>query len=125
MTTIPESFGITPINYQWTIVRGDSASLKIYFLEDDESTPFDTSTWDFSSNVYDAIGDVVDELEVVVNEGYIEIIAASDITENWGTGYKGIINELVFDLQVEFDDVVWTPIIGTIKLRADITGGSL
>lgn len=125
MTTIPESFGTTPINYKWTVVRGDSASLKIYFLENDEKTIFDTSSWSFSSTVYDAIGDVADELEVIVNEGYIEIIAASDITANWGIGYRGTINELVFDLQVEFDDTVWTPIIGTIELRADITGSGL
>jgi hypothetical protein len=35
------------------------------------------------------------------------------------------VAELAFDLQVEVDDIVWTPVLGTIKVSADVTGGSL
>jgi hypothetical protein len=50
-------------------------------------------------------------------------MAPSSITELWGTGYKTIVTELTFDLQVTIDsDTVWTPLIGTISVIGDITG---
>jgi hypothetical protein len=43
----------------------------------------------------------------------------------WGTGYNSTVAELAFDLQVEINDIIWTPVLGTIKVSADVTGGSL
>lgn len=117
-----EYFGSNPINLKWHIVRGDTAKLRIQFLENDESTVFDTSGWEYASSAYDSRGDVLDELEVVVGSGYIDIIAASDITENWGTGSGSVVAELAFDLEVIIDDEVWTPIIGTVNVLGDVTG---
>ena len=125
MTTVPEIFGADPANYQWVIVRGDTGVLKIEFLEDDETTAYDTDGWFFSSSVYDAKGNEITELDTISGDGYVEITATPDITEDWGTGFKGTVAELSFDLQVEVDDIVWTPIIGTVKVLADVTGGSL
>ena len=124
-TTLPESFGASPINTQWTIVRGDTAVLRIEFYNDDEVTAFDTSTWEYSSSVYDFKGETLDELDVVSGDGYVEITATPDMTEEWGLGFKKVVAELAFDLQVTIDDVVWTPVVGTIKVLADVTGGSL
>lgn len=126
MTTIPESFGANPVNYKWTVVRGDTAVLRVEFVENDEETPFDTSTWEYEATAYDYKGDALDTLEVIVEDGYINIIASADVTANWGTGFRNTVAELVFDLQVTIDDdTIWTPIVGTIKVLADITGGSL
>ena len=33
-----EKYGASPANIQWTVVRGDSATLKIEFFEDNEIT---------------------------------------------------------------------------------------
>jgi hypothetical protein len=121
--TIQEQFGQKPISLKWNVVRGDTAKLRVEFLENDESTPFDISDWDFVSSSYDAKGDTLDELEVIVGNGYVDIIAESDITENWGQGFSSVIAELAFDLEVTIDNSVWTPIIGTIVVSADITGG--
>jgi hypothetical protein len=44
-----EKYGATPANIQWTVVRGDSATLKVEFFEDDESTTYDTSDWTYSA----------------------------------------------------------------------------
>lgn len=120
---INTSFGASPINVKWNIVRGDTAKLRIEFFENDEVTTVDSSTWELLSSAYDAKGDVLDELEVVVGEGYFEIVAASDITVNWGTGSGSVLGELAFDLEITIDgDTVWTPIIGTITVIGDVTG---
>ena len=125
MTTIPEIFGADPANYQWVVVRGDTGVLRIEFLEDDEVTPYDTDGWLFTSSVYDSKGNEITELDTVNGSGYVEITATPDVTEDWGIGFGKIVSELSFDIQVEIDDVVWTPVIGTIKVIADVTGGSL
>jgi len=121
--TIQDQFGQKPINLKWNIVRGDTAKLRVEFLENNEVTPFDTDGWEYASSAYDSRGDILDELEVVVEDGYVEIVANSDITENWGVGVGAVVAELAFDLEVTIDDEVWTPILGTIVVSGDVTGG--
>ena len=122
----PEIFGADPANIKWQIVRGDTSPLRVEFYNDDEITPFDTSDWEFAASAYDFRGDVIDELEVVAGEGYVEITAPADITALWGTGYTSTVAELAFDLQVTIDGgTVWTPVLGTIVVLGDVTGGSL
>lgn len=122
----PETFGADPVQIKWNVVRGDKASLRIEFLNNDESTYFDTSDWSFKSQAYDSKTDIIDELEVIHSVGYVDIIANSDITQYWGTGYTSIVSELTFDLQVTLgDDTVWTPVIGSIRVLGDVSGGSL
>lgn len=122
----PEVFGADPANMQWTVVRGDTSTLRVEFYENDETTPYDTAGWEYASSAYDFRGDVTDELEVVAGAGYVEITAPADITALWGTGFTKTVTELAFDLQVTIDgETVWTPVIGTIKVLGDVTGGSL
>lgn len=117
------SFGDSPINIKWNIVRGDTAKLRIEFFDNDEVTLTDTSTWEYASSAYDARGDVLDELEVIESASYIEIVAPADVTVNWGTGSGSVLGELAFDLEITIDgDTVWTPIIGTICVIGDVTG---
>jgi hypothetical protein len=125
-----EKYGANPANIQWTVVRGDSATLKVEFLEDDEVTYFDTDGWTYSATAYDSTGDILDELEVVGSDGYAEIKISSTVTGYWGTKYKSVVGELPFDLQVTIpqsgDDITWTPVVGTICVLGDVTpGGSL
>jgi hypothetical protein len=124
-----EKHGASPANVQWTVVRGDSATLKIEFFEDDEVTPYDTSDWTFSATSYDPNGDILDELTTIAENGYVEIFASSSVTENWGaTSFKSVVAELQFDLEVviaggsgENIDTVWTPVIGTICVLGDVS----
>jgi hypothetical protein len=124
-TSVFESFGLVPANIKWTVVRGDTAELKIDFLQDDEVTTVDISDWTFEANAYDIKGEATDELEVTVGNGYVVIVAASDITENWGVGYGSVVGELGFDLQVAYSNKTWTPVVGTIKVLGDVTGAGL
>jgi hypothetical protein len=121
--TIQDQFGQKPINFKWNVVRGDTAKLRIEFLENDESTYLDISDWTFVSSSYDTKGEALDELDVIVGTGYVDIIADSDITENWGVGFSSVVAELAFDLEVIIDNEIWTPIIGTIVVAADVSGG--
>ena len=120
-----EYFGSNPIIIKWNIVRGDTAKLRVQFLDNDEVTLFDTSDWEFASSAYDTRGDLLDELEVIEGDGYVDIVASSDITAHWGTGSGSVVAELAFDLEVIIDDTVWTPVLGTITVIGDVTGGSL
>lgn len=121
-----EDFGADPANVKWNVVRGDTSVLQVQFLETDEVTYYDTSSWEFVATAYDRTNDTFDELEVTVYDGYVDIVAPADITENWGTGISAKVAELSFDLQVTTaDDSIWTPLIGTIHVLGDVTGGAL
>lgn len=129
---IIEKYGATPANIQWTVVRGDNATLKIEFFEDDEVTYWDTDGWTFLSTAYDPSGAILDELTVTDDAGSATISIPSTTTANWGTEYKSVTAELPFDLQVTIpggsgeEDTVWTPVIGTICVLGNVTpGGSL
>jgi len=122
MSCSPEIFGANPANVKWQVVRGDTASLRVDFYENDESTSFDTSDWEFTATSYDFRGDILDELQVEAGNGYVVITAPSEITEFWGAGYTSTVAELAFDLQVVVDGLVWTPLIGTITVFGDVSG---
>lgn len=122
----PQPFGANPMTLKWNVVRGDTGVLRIEFYQDDEITLFDTTGWEYLASAYDYKGDVTDELETASGNGYVEITAVPDVTKYWGTGYGSVISELAFDLQVTIDgETVWTPVIGTIMVLGDVTGGSL
>ena len=120
MTT--DSFGLIPANITWNVVRGDTAQIFVEFLENDEATSYDISSWTFSSNAYDFKGDIIDELITDSNELGVTITAPEDITQYWGAGYGDTVAELAFDLQVDLGNRIWTPLVGTIKVLADVSG---
>ena len=125
-----EKFGANPATIQWNIVRGDTATLVVDFLDDDEVTKWNTNTWSYKATAYDPTGDLLDELLISATTGSVTITAPASMTLSWGTAYKTIVAELPFDLQVQIsdadEDTIWTPVIGTIRVLGDITpGGSL
>ena len=127
-----EKLGATPANIQWTVVRGDSSTLAVQFLQDDEVTGWNIATWDFLATAYDSTGDILDELKVTVSGSTATIFISADITKNWGSRYTSVVAELPFDLQAtipksagETEDTVWTPVIGSICVLGDITPGGL
>ena len=118
----PEIFGADPARIKWNVVRGDTASLRVEFLDNDEVTYFDTSDWEYVASSYDPKGDIIDELTVTPGNGYVDIVAGPDLTQYWGTGYGSALAELNFDLQVTIGDTVWTPVIGNILVIGDVSG---
>ena len=127
-----ERFGATPANIKWTVVRGDTAKLRVQFFEEDELTAFDTSDWIYAATVYNPSTQTTDELVVVPSAGFIDIVANASVTALWGVGQESVVLEMDFDLEVTIpelvsgvEDTVWTPVIGTITVLADVTTGSL
>jgi len=117
--------GATPQNVQWTVVRGDDASIRFEFYEDDGVTYKDITSWTVLASAYDPKTATKYTLTVARGSGYIDISSASTQTALWGTGSSNIVAELTFDLQITISSLKWTPIVGTIVVRSDITGSSL
>jgi hypothetical protein len=117
------TYGANPTNIQWTVVRGDTAKLRIEFLESDETTAQDTSTWVYAASTFDVKSNTSSELQTVAGDGYVDIIASPELTATWGaTRTSTTVAELSFDLQVTIDaETVWTPIIGKIAVLPDVT----
>lgn len=117
--------GVEPVNIQWTLVRGDTSSIRVDFLENDEITHFNTTGWKYSATAYDAAGDFLDALQVTPHNGYVIITAPDSITRFWGTAYASVVAEIPFDLQVRMNNLTpkktWTPVVGTICVVGDIT----
>jgi hypothetical protein len=128
-----QKYGANPASIQWKVVRGDTAVLNVDFLQNDEITGFNCTGWTYVATAYDSNGDVLDELVVASNGYSVTITAPASLTINWGSKYKSVVAELLFDLQVIIEatsgpaeDTVWTPIIGTITVIGNVSpGGSL
>jgi len=121
-----EIFGSDPVNIRWSVVRGDTSTLRVDFLNNDETTYIDTDGWTYNASAYDRKTDIIDELEVEAFDGYVIVTAPADITSFWGSTYGGLVAELTFDLEVTLNDAdstVWTPVIGSISVIGDVAGG--
>jgi len=121
----PILIGAEPSNIKWTVVRGDDISTTIEFYEDDGVTLKTTTGWTFLASAYNPKTSTKYTLTVTSGAGYVTISANSAMTAGWGTGSANIVAELGFDLQVTISGEKWTPIIGTIVVRSDITGSAL
>lgn len=118
--------GSSPANVLWNVVRGDTATLLIQFFENDEVTPIDTDNWSFAASAYDPRTNIRYTLNADEGVNAVNITADPATTEEWGAGITNTVAELTFDLQVtRLDGVIWTPVIGTIKVAGDVTGAIL
>ena len=118
----PDDFiGAEPAQIKWRVVRGDTASIMVQFLEADEATSYDTTGWTYIATAYDERLNESYDLDIQVNAGYIKVVAPATMTTTWGVGLKTA--DLSFDVQVTtLDETVWTPILGTIFVIGDVTG---
>lgn len=121
---IQDFFGSDPARVTWKVVRGDTSSIKVSFLDDDETTPYTTTGWDFVSIAYNPKNDTEYELETSFASNVLTVTAPSDVTVEWGTTYGSVVAELLFDVQVDTGSEIWTPVVGTISVVGDV-GGSL
>jgi hypothetical protein len=132
MTTLSNSrnneqeIGAKPANITWNIVKGDSASILVSFLGKDEVTPYVTSGWEYTSKAYSSRTKTSYTLLTEVLDSSVKISALPEVTSQWGTGSNNKVDELEFDLQIILGpDLIWTPVIGTIKVIKDVPVGTL
>ena len=119
------TIGSEPANIKWNIVRGDDASTTFEFYEDDGVTAKTTTGWAYLASAYNAKTTTKYSLTVTSGAGYVTVSIPNATSALWGTGSSSIVAELSFDLQVTISGEIWTPVIGTIVVRSDITGSSL
>ena len=114
------SIGSEPPQSIWTIVRGDTASFKMY-VQDDAGTPLVINDWSISMDFYrpsttSVVLTVTPEADPDDGPGEFTVSLAYDETEILET-------EDEFDIQMATtgNAIVWTVLQGTVKMIEDIT----
>lgn len=120
-----QTIGADPLFFNWQVVRGDTSTLDFQFLENDEVTFIDISGWTFVATAYNPVDEESYTLDVVKSDGIVQVTANANVTAQWGSGIKSQTAELKFDLEGTNGEIVWTPVIGTIKVLGDVTIGGL
>lgn len=121
----PTLIGSEPSTIKWTIVRGDDASAIFEWYEDDSVTLKNTSSWTYAASAYDPKTKTKYALICTAGTGKVTVAIPNTTSALWGTGSSAIVAELNFDLQITIAGKKWTPILGNIIVRSDITGSSL
>jgi hypothetical protein len=116
----PYQIGSEPPQSIWTIVRGDTASFKMY-VQDDAGEPLEISDWTISMDFYrpstsSVVLTVTPEADEDDGPGEFTVYLEYDETEILETGDK-------FDIQMAASSniIVWTVLQGTVKMIEDIT----
>jgi hypothetical protein len=121
----PILIGSEPSNIKWTIVRGDDASADFMWYEDDGVTLKNTTTWTYLASAYNPKTSTKYSLTCTAGTGLVTVSIPNTVSALWGTGSLSTVADLTFDLQVTIAGKIWTPVIGTITVRSDITESSL
>ena len=114
------SIGSEPPQSVWTIVRGDTASFKMY-VQDDNKDPLVIDDWNITMDFYRAstsspVLSVSPEADPDDGPGEFTVFLAYDETEILETDDQ-------FDIQMatSSNEIVWTVLQGKIKMVEDIT----
>jgi hypothetical protein len=114
------SIGSEPPQSVWTIVRGDTASFKMY-VQDDNKDPLVIDDWNITMDFYrpntsSVVLSVNPEADPDDGPGEFTVLLAYDETEILETDDE-------FDIQMatSSNTIVWTVLQGKIKMVEDIT----
>ncbi len=116
----PYQIGSEPPQSIWTIVRGDTASFKMY-VQDDAGEPLEISDWTIAMDFYrpsttSVVLTVTPEADEDDGPGEFTVYLEYDETEILETDDE-------FDIQMATtaNAIVWTVLQGTINMVEDIT----
>lgn len=113
------SVGNTPPQVVWTVVRGDTASFKVY-VTDDAQTPLNLSDWNIKAEVrrVSEDGDLITTLypaqDVDDTDGEFTVSLTS-------TQSALLESEDLFDIQLSDETRVWTVAKGSLTIIEDVT----
>lgn len=116
------SIGLEPPQSVWTIVRGDTASFKMY-VQDDIGDPLDISVVNLAMDFYresatsNPVLQITPDADPDDGSGEFTVYLNANQTEILETGDQ-------FDIQLSYNPgkaIVWTVLQGTIKIIEDIT----
>ena len=116
----PYQIGSIPPQSVWTMVRGDTASFKMY-VQDDAGNPLVIPDWSITMDFYrpsttSTVLTITPEADPDDGPGEFTVFLAYDQTEILQTADE-------FDIQMALtgNTVVWTVLQGTVKMIEDIT----
>jgi hypothetical protein len=120
------SVGLTPPNVLWTIVRGDTASFRVY-VTDDNKDALNIPDWTIAMEVKrpnTSPGDFTDDAELIVELYPIqtEIDGPGEFTVSL-TANESVLLETgdIFDIELSDESRVWTVARGTMNVIEDVT----
>lgn len=108
--------GNVPPEIVWTVVRGDTASFRVY-VTDDAKDPLLVSDWTIAMDINrnnSTIVSLAPEPTVSDNDGEFTVFLDSDQSELLQTGD-------IFDIQMSDDTRVWTVAKGSMVIIEDVT----
>ena len=112
------NLGSEPPEIVWTVVKGDTASFRVY-VYDDEKNPIDVSEWNLAVDFYrpeteETIVSITPEVTEEDELGSFTVFLGASQSDQLETDDQ-------FDIQISNDTVVWTVGMGTMVMIGDIT----
>jgi hypothetical protein len=124
------SVGLIPPQVTWTIVRGDTASFRVY-VTDDNRDPLVIEDWTIAMEVKrpnTTAGDFTDDAELIVELEPIptEIDGDGEFTVSL-TAEESVLLETgdIFDIELSDASRVWTVARGTLIVIEDVTNSEV
>lgn len=114
------SIGSEPPQSVWTIVRGDTASFKMY-VQDDDGNPLIINDWTIKMDFYRPS---TDSLILTINPEAGETDGPGEFTVYLDSSQTELLQtDDEFDIQLSStgDTIVWTVLQGKVKIIEDIT----
>ena len=115
-STTTQYIGSAPPELVWTIVRGDTASFRVY-VEDDSENALDISEWDIQMDIkrksYTVLT-LTPEATEADGDGEFTVSLTSEQSELLDTGD-------IFDIEMRDGFKVWTVAFGTMSVLEDVT----
>jgi len=116
MATRNYNVGVTPPQVTWTVVRGDTASFKVY-VTDDDKLPLAIEDWTINMDIERNGSDIVNltpEAQPDDDPGEFTVSLTAAQSELLETGD-------VFDIQLSDLTRVWTVAQGSMVIIEDVT----
>lgn len=124
------SVGLIPPQVTWTIVRGDTASFRVY-VTDDNRDPLVIEDWTIAMEVKrpnTTPGDFTDDAELIVElePTPTEIDGDGEFTVSL-TAEESVLLETgdIFDIELSDASRVWTVARGTVIVIEDVTNSEV
>lgn len=125
----PQSIGSAPPQVIWTIVRGDSASFKVY-VTDDAKQPLNIPDWSIDMEIKRPnssanAGVITDDATIILTLAPAQDVddAAGEFTVSLLPTESAVLETGdIFDIELTgVDGTVWTVAQGNVKVIEDVT----
>jgi hypothetical protein len=120
------SVGLIPPQVTWTVVRGDTASFRVY-VTDDNKDPLVIEDWTIAMEIKrpnTKPGEFTDDAELIIelSPSPTEIDGDGEFTVSINSAESTLLETGdIFDIELSDDSRVWTVARGTMIIIEDVT----